>query len=160
MVDKKIYIIQGEVGTVVGAIKRNSRWNTHTPLLSDGTVRSGVSTTSMHPPDVCGGLGVRPDHIGPNVLRSKRPQVQTSSGPNVLRSKRPQIRTSSDPNVLRSKRPQVQTSWDPNVLRSKRPQIQTSSGPNVLGSKRPGIQTSSDPNVLRSKPLLNTVIHA
>ncbi|XP_056879272.1 Golgi-specific brefeldin A-resistance guanine nucleotide exchange factor 1 isoform X3 [Takifugu flavidus] len=32
MVDKKIYIIQGEVGTVVGAIKRNSRWNTHTPL--------------------------------------------------------------------------------------------------------------------------------
>lgn len=34
MVDKKIYIIQGEVGTVVGAIKRNSRWNTHTPLVS------------------------------------------------------------------------------------------------------------------------------
>lgn len=68
--DKKIYIVQGEVGTVVGAIKRNSRWNTHTPLvrllpsvaldplrsrsssvfhgarLSDGTVRSQVSTTS------------------------------------------------------------------------------------------------------------------
>ena len=34
MVDKKIYIIQGEVATVVGAIKRNSRWNTHTPLVS------------------------------------------------------------------------------------------------------------------------------
>lgn len=32
MLDKKIYIIQGEIGTVVGAIKRNSRWNTHTPL--------------------------------------------------------------------------------------------------------------------------------
>ncbi|XP_033468828.2 Golgi-specific brefeldin A-resistance guanine nucleotide exchange factor 1 isoform X2 [Epinephelus lanceolatus] len=32
MVDKKIYIVQGEVSTVVGAIKRNSRWNTHTPL--------------------------------------------------------------------------------------------------------------------------------
>nr|XP_019949105.1 PREDICTED: Golgi-specific brefeldin A-resistance guanine nucleotide exchange factor 1 isoform X3 [Paralichthys olivaceus] len=32
MVDKNIYIIQGEIGTVVGAIKRNSRWNTHTPL--------------------------------------------------------------------------------------------------------------------------------
>lgn len=34
MVDKKIYIIQGEIATVVGAIKRNSRWNTHTPLVS------------------------------------------------------------------------------------------------------------------------------
>ncbi|XP_056290825.1 Golgi-specific brefeldin A-resistance guanine nucleotide exchange factor 1 isoform X1 [Pseudoliparis swirei] len=32
MVDKNIYIIQGEIGTVVGAIKRNSRWNTHTLL--------------------------------------------------------------------------------------------------------------------------------
>lgn len=32
--DKKIYIIQGEIGNVVGAIKRNSRWNTHTPLVS------------------------------------------------------------------------------------------------------------------------------
>lgn len=27
-----MYIVQGEVGLVVGAIKRNSRWNTHTPL--------------------------------------------------------------------------------------------------------------------------------
>ncbi|XP_058508317.1 Golgi-specific brefeldin A-resistance guanine nucleotide exchange factor 1 isoform X3 [Solea solea] len=32
MVDKNIYIVQGEIGTVVGSIKRNSRWNTHTPL--------------------------------------------------------------------------------------------------------------------------------
>ncbi|XP_030298406.1 Golgi-specific brefeldin A-resistance guanine nucleotide exchange factor 1 isoform X1 [Sparus aurata] len=32
MVDKNIYIVQGEIGAVVGAIKRNSRWNTHTPL--------------------------------------------------------------------------------------------------------------------------------
>uniref|UniRef100_A0A3B4VGU8 Golgi-specific brefeldin A-resistance guanine nucleotide exchange factor 1 n=1 Tax=Seriola dumerili TaxID=41447 RepID=A0A3B4VGU8_SERDU len=32
MVDKNIYIVQGEISTVVGAIKRNSRWNTHTPL--------------------------------------------------------------------------------------------------------------------------------
>nr|XP_029496594.1 Golgi-specific brefeldin A-resistance guanine nucleotide exchange factor 1-like isoform X1 [Oncorhynchus nerka] len=32
MVDKNIYIVQGEICTVVGAIKRNSRWNTHTPL--------------------------------------------------------------------------------------------------------------------------------
>uniref|UniRef100_A0A8C4ES68 SEC7 domain-containing protein n=1 Tax=Dicentrarchus labrax TaxID=13489 RepID=A0A8C4ES68_DICLA len=32
MVEKNIYIVQGEIGTVVGAIKRNSRWNTHTPL--------------------------------------------------------------------------------------------------------------------------------
>ncbi|XP_069577464.1 Golgi-specific brefeldin A-resistance guanine nucleotide exchange factor 1 isoform X2 [Brachyistius frenatus] len=30
--DKNIHIIQGEISTVVGAIKRNSRWNTHTPL--------------------------------------------------------------------------------------------------------------------------------
>ncbi|KAM6916618.1 Golgi-specific brefeldin A-resistance guanine nucleotide exchange factor 1 [Xenentodon cancila] len=32
MVDRKIYIVQGEISTVVGAIKRNSRWNTHTSL--------------------------------------------------------------------------------------------------------------------------------
>ncbi|XP_066534488.1 Golgi-specific brefeldin A-resistance guanine nucleotide exchange factor 1 isoform X1 [Hoplias malabaricus] len=32
MVDKNIYIVQGEISTVVGAIKRNSRWSTHTPL--------------------------------------------------------------------------------------------------------------------------------
>uniref|UniRef100_A0A3Q2XPJ0 Golgi-specific brefeldin A-resistance guanine nucleotide exchange factor 1 n=1 Tax=Hippocampus comes TaxID=109280 RepID=A0A3Q2XPJ0_HIPCM len=32
MVDKSIYIVQGEISAVVGAIKRNSRWNTHTPL--------------------------------------------------------------------------------------------------------------------------------
>ncbi|XP_024152753.1 Golgi-specific brefeldin A-resistance guanine nucleotide exchange factor 1 isoform X1 [Oryzias melastigma] len=32
MVDKNIYIVQGEITTVVGAIKRNSRWNTHTSL--------------------------------------------------------------------------------------------------------------------------------
>eukprot|EP00069_Balaena_mysticetus_P001554 bmy_15418T0 len=32
MVDKNIYIIQGEISIVVGAIKRNARWSTHTPL--------------------------------------------------------------------------------------------------------------------------------
>uniref|UniRef100_A0A3P9Q1V8 Golgi-specific brefeldin A-resistance guanine nucleotide exchange factor 1 n=1 Tax=Poecilia reticulata TaxID=8081 RepID=A0A3P9Q1V8_POERE len=32
MVDKNIYIVQGEITTVVGAIKRNSRWNNHTSL--------------------------------------------------------------------------------------------------------------------------------
>ncbi|XP_078055477.1 Golgi-specific brefeldin A-resistance guanine nucleotide exchange factor 1 isoform X2 [Mustelus asterias] len=32
MVDKSIYIVQGEINCVVGAIKRNSRWTTHTPL--------------------------------------------------------------------------------------------------------------------------------
>ncbi|XP_058891674.1 Golgi-specific brefeldin A-resistance guanine nucleotide exchange factor 1 isoform X2 [Acipenser ruthenus] len=32
MVDKNIYIVQGEICTVVSAIKRNSRWSTHTPL--------------------------------------------------------------------------------------------------------------------------------
>ncbi|XP_070398322.1 Golgi-specific brefeldin A-resistance guanine nucleotide exchange factor 1 isoform X4 [Nothobranchius furzeri] len=32
MIDKHIYIVQGEITTVVGAIKRNSRWNTHTSL--------------------------------------------------------------------------------------------------------------------------------
>ncbi|XP_030628429.1 Golgi-specific brefeldin A-resistance guanine nucleotide exchange factor 1 isoform X2 [Chanos chanos] len=32
MVDKSIYIVQGEISTVVGVIKRNSRWNPHTPL--------------------------------------------------------------------------------------------------------------------------------
>ncbi|XP_050815865.1 Golgi-specific brefeldin A-resistance guanine nucleotide exchange factor 1 isoform X11 [Gopherus flavomarginatus] len=32
MVDKNIYIVQGEINTVVSAIKRNARWNTHTHL--------------------------------------------------------------------------------------------------------------------------------
>ncbi|XP_074089935.1 Golgi-specific brefeldin A-resistance guanine nucleotide exchange factor 1 isoform X3 [Macrotis lagotis] len=32
MVDKSIYIIQGEINIVVGAIKRNARWSTHTPV--------------------------------------------------------------------------------------------------------------------------------
>ncbi|XP_063194621.1 Golgi-specific brefeldin A-resistance guanine nucleotide exchange factor 1 isoform X1 [Chroicocephalus ridibundus] len=32
MVDKNIYIVQGEINTVVGAIKRNARWSTHTHL--------------------------------------------------------------------------------------------------------------------------------
>ncbi|NWH78749.1 GBF1 factor, partial [Piaya cayana] len=32
MVDKNIYIIQGEINAVVGAIKRNARWSTHTHL--------------------------------------------------------------------------------------------------------------------------------
>uniref|UniRef100_A0A8C5WLP4 Golgi-specific brefeldin A-resistance guanine nucleotide exchange factor 1 n=1 Tax=Leptobrachium leishanense TaxID=445787 RepID=A0A8C5WLP4_9ANUR len=30
--DRNIYIIQGEISTVVGAIKRNARWSMHTPL--------------------------------------------------------------------------------------------------------------------------------
>uniref|UniRef100_A0A8C2E3N7 Golgi-specific brefeldin A-resistance guanine nucleotide exchange factor 1 n=1 Tax=Cyprinus carpio TaxID=7962 RepID=A0A8C2E3N7_CYPCA len=34
MVDKNIYIVQGEISVVVAAIKRNSRWSTHTPLVS------------------------------------------------------------------------------------------------------------------------------
>ncbi|NXO81181.1 GBF1 factor, partial [Sitta europaea] len=32
VVDKNIYIVQGEINTVVGAIKRNARWSTHTHL--------------------------------------------------------------------------------------------------------------------------------
>ncbi|CAH2321847.1 Golgi-specific brefeldin A-resistance guanine nucleotide exchange factor 1 isoform X1 [Pelobates cultripes] len=32
MVDRNIYIVQGEISTVVGAIKRNARWSMHTPL--------------------------------------------------------------------------------------------------------------------------------
>ncbi|XP_064000889.1 Golgi-specific brefeldin A-resistance guanine nucleotide exchange factor 1 isoform X5 [Pogoniulus pusillus] len=32
MVDKNIYIVQGEINSVVGAIKRNARWSTHTHL--------------------------------------------------------------------------------------------------------------------------------
>ncbi|XP_043911932.1 Golgi-specific brefeldin A-resistance guanine nucleotide exchange factor 1 isoform X2 [Protopterus annectens] len=32
MMDKGIYIVQGEISIVVGAIKRNARWSTHTPL--------------------------------------------------------------------------------------------------------------------------------
>ncbi|PIO25320.1 hypothetical protein AB205_0176400, partial [Aquarana catesbeiana] len=32
MVDRNIYIVQGEISTIVGAIKRNARWSMHTPL--------------------------------------------------------------------------------------------------------------------------------
>ncbi|NXP23871.1 GBF1 factor, partial [Scytalopus superciliaris] len=32
MIDKNIYIVQGEINAVVGAIKRNARWSTHTHL--------------------------------------------------------------------------------------------------------------------------------
>ncbi|NXX51696.1 GBF1 factor, partial [Tricholaema leucomelas] len=32
MMDKNIYIVQGEINAVVGAIKRNARWSTHTCL--------------------------------------------------------------------------------------------------------------------------------
>ncbi|KAM3913689.1 Golgi-specific brefeldin A-resistance guanine nucleotide exchange factor 1 isoform 5-T5 [Leptodactylus fuscus] len=32
MVDKNIYIVQGEISIVVSAIKRNARWSMHTPL--------------------------------------------------------------------------------------------------------------------------------
>lgn len=64
MVDKKIYIIQGEVGTVVGAIKRNSRWNTHTPLVR---LLTSVSTASMM---FVVGLLVWPDHIGQSLVLS------------------------------------------------------------------------------------------
>ncbi|XP_062989289.1 Golgi-specific brefeldin A-resistance guanine nucleotide exchange factor 1 isoform X2 [Elgaria multicarinata webbii] len=32
IVDKNIYIVQGEINTVVGAIKRSARWSTHTHL--------------------------------------------------------------------------------------------------------------------------------
>ncbi|XP_077786805.1 Golgi-specific brefeldin A-resistance guanine nucleotide exchange factor 1 isoform X2 [Podarcis muralis] len=35
IVDKNIYIIQGEINTVVGAIKRSARWSTHTHLDED-----------------------------------------------------------------------------------------------------------------------------
>lgn len=33
MVDRNIYIVQGEISTIVGAIKRNARWSMHTPLV-------------------------------------------------------------------------------------------------------------------------------
>lgn len=43
MVDKNIYIIQGEINIVVGAIKRNARWSTHTPLVSGEWIKSLVT---------------------------------------------------------------------------------------------------------------------
>uniref|UniRef100_A0A8C5S5L4 Uncharacterized protein n=1 Tax=Laticauda laticaudata TaxID=8630 RepID=A0A8C5S5L4_LATLA len=32
IVDKNIYIVQGEINTVIGAIKRSARWSTHVRL--------------------------------------------------------------------------------------------------------------------------------
>ena len=53
MVDKNIYIVQGEIGTVVGAIKRNSRWNTHTPLvLSFNPLNLSLSIIIFFYPDL------------------------------------------------------------------------------------------------------------
>uniref|UniRef100_A0A672MXB4 Golgi-specific brefeldin A-resistance guanine nucleotide exchange factor 1 n=1 Tax=Sinocyclocheilus grahami TaxID=75366 RepID=A0A672MXB4_SINGR len=42
MVDKNIYIVQGEISVVVAAIKRNSRWSTHTPLVNLSDVEPNV----------------------------------------------------------------------------------------------------------------------
>ena len=47
MVDKNIYIIQGEINIVVGAIKRNARWSTHTPLVSGECAESLVTNLCM-----------------------------------------------------------------------------------------------------------------
>lgn len=60
MVDKKIYIIQGEVAAVVGAIKRNSRWNTHTPLVSVFRPVASDHTTWFKAGWGMGGAGRRP----------------------------------------------------------------------------------------------------
>uniref|UniRef100_A0A3Q3LPJ8 Golgi-specific brefeldin A-resistance guanine nucleotide exchange factor 1 n=1 Tax=Mastacembelus armatus TaxID=205130 RepID=A0A3Q3LPJ8_9TELE len=49
MVDKNIYIIQGEISTVVGAIKRNSRWNTHTPLNGKVRFTNNMKTYYVEP---------------------------------------------------------------------------------------------------------------
>uniref|UniRef100_A0A8C7KZS7 Golgi-specific brefeldin A-resistance guanine nucleotide exchange factor 1 n=1 Tax=Oncorhynchus kisutch TaxID=8019 RepID=A0A8C7KZS7_ONCKI len=49
MVDKNIYIVQGEICTVVGAIKRNSRWNTHTPLVSCFVLLKTIFLSDVEP---------------------------------------------------------------------------------------------------------------
>uniref|UniRef100_A0A668AIS3 Golgi-specific brefeldin A-resistance guanine nucleotide exchange factor 1 n=1 Tax=Myripristis murdjan TaxID=586833 RepID=A0A668AIS3_9TELE len=64
MVDKNIYIIQGEIGTVVGAIKRNSRWNTHTPLDEE---QDPLLNSFSHLKEILNGIKELSD-VEPNIF--------------------------------------------------------------------------------------------
>ncbi|CAN9500116.1 unnamed protein product [Ophioblennius macclurei] len=64
MVDKNIYIVQGEIGTVVGAIKRNSRWNTHTPLDEE---QDPLLNSFGHLKDILNNI-TELSHVEPNVF--------------------------------------------------------------------------------------------
>ncbi|XP_076020136.1 Golgi-specific brefeldin A-resistance guanine nucleotide exchange factor 1 isoform X2 [Genypterus blacodes] len=64
MVDKNIYIVQGEISTVVGAIKRNSRWNTHTTLDEE---QDPLLNSFSHLKETLNGIKELPD-IEPNVF--------------------------------------------------------------------------------------------
>ncbi|KAF7667847.1 hypothetical protein LDENG_00040800 [Lucifuga dentata] len=64
MVDKSIYIVQGEISTVVGAIKRNSRWNTHTPLDEE---QDPLLNSFGHLKEILNGIKELPD-VEPNVF--------------------------------------------------------------------------------------------
>ncbi|XP_071758007.2 Golgi-specific brefeldin A-resistance guanine nucleotide exchange factor 1 [Centroberyx gerrardi] len=62
--DKNIYIVQGEISTVVGAIKRNSRWNTHTPLDEE---QDPLLNSFSHLKEILNGIKELPD-VEPNVF--------------------------------------------------------------------------------------------
>ncbi|KAJ8418284.1 hypothetical protein AAFF_G00139930 [Aldrovandia affinis] len=64
MVDKNIYIVQGEISTVVGAIKRNSRWSTHTPLDEE---QDPLLSSFSHLKEILNNIKELPD-IEPNVF--------------------------------------------------------------------------------------------
>lgn len=64
MVDKNIYIIQGEINIVVGAIKRNARWSTHTPLDEE---RDPLLHSFSHLKDVLNNISGLSE-IEPNVF--------------------------------------------------------------------------------------------
>ncbi|XP_013013698.1 Golgi-specific brefeldin A-resistance guanine nucleotide exchange factor 1 isoform X4 [Cavia porcellus] len=64
MVDKNIYIIQGEINIVVGAIKRNARWSTHTPLDEE---RDPLLHSFSHLKDVLNSI-TELSEIEPNVF--------------------------------------------------------------------------------------------
>lgn len=64
MVDKNIYIIQGEINIVVGAIKRNARWSTHIPLDEE---RDPLLHSFSHLKEVLNS-GTELSEIEPNVF--------------------------------------------------------------------------------------------
>uniref|UniRef100_A0AAV2JLU2 Uncharacterized protein n=1 Tax=Knipowitschia caucasica TaxID=637954 RepID=A0AAV2JLU2_KNICA len=75
--ERRVYMVQGEVGLVVGAIKRNSRWNTHTPLdeEQDPLLNSFSQLKDvLNNIKVCGSVG--PERPGGNqVCTYQRPAL-------------------------------------------------------------------------------------
>jgi len=69
MVDKNIYIIQGEINIVVGAIKRNARWSTHTPLDEE---RDPLLHSFSHLKEVLNNITGKSPHLSRIIYTDKK----------------------------------------------------------------------------------------